>query len=478
MVGKRSVTFHTKITELKREVLHILDLVPLSTSSVAPAFSIAAAYGVMVSLAGPQAIMSTFITAIPFLLIALIFRQFNLHFPHAGASYHWGAKVVGKRFGAFQAWIVTLAYFLSIPPIVVPAGEYTLALLYSLGWIPYSAYSSQFWVSVVGIAWILIATVPLLLGAKPTARFTEAFLMIELVVLALFLGLGFSHFKVVNPFSWNWFFSTRVDWTGVVQASVVAATIVDGWEIDSYAAEESKRPNKWPGLSGVIGLLSVLVIYGVAMPLMTMETPLNALAQSVDPLYTWAQYVVPPFAWLINLAVLASTASSLWLTEFILSRAWYAMARDNLLPSLFGWVNARFKSPWANVLVMSGLNVLINALMLAFPSVQAFFTLVLSSAGIFLAMEFLLDSVSGVLFFWVRHRPMELEGVGPHVHWAYRVISVVASLSLGAIIALGLYYSPSNIGWEFPYVFAGLMVFSLVFVYLSRRVEVKDFMVG
>ncbi|TRM89018.1 APC family permease, partial [Sulfolobus sp. A20-N-G8] len=113
-------SFHTKITDLKSEVLHILDLVPLSTSSVAPTFSIAAAYGVMVSLAGPQAIMATFLTAVPFLLVALIFRQFNLHFPHAGASYHWGCKILGKKFGAFQAWVVTLAYFLSIPPIVIP----------------------------------------------------------------------------------------------------------------------------------------------------------------------------------------------------------------------------------------------------------------------------------------------------------------------------------------------------------------------
>ncbi|AOL15435.1 amino acid permease [Sulfolobus sp. A20] len=468
-------SFHTKITDLKSEVLHILDLVPLSTSSVAPTFSIAAAYGVMVSLAGPQAIMATFLTAVPFLLVALIFRQFNLHFPHAGASYHWGCKILGKKFGAFQAWVVTLAYFLSIPPIVIPAGEYTLALFYSLGLIQYSVYSSQFWVSVVGIIWVLIAAIPLMLGAKPTARFTEAFLITELIVLGLFLGLGFANFKVVNPFSWSWFFSTKVNWTGLVLAMIVAATIVDGWEIDSYASEESKRPRRWPGLSGIIGLLSVLLIYSVTMPLMTIETPLKPLAQSVDPLFTWTQYVVPSYSWLMDIAVLTSTASSLWLTAFILSRAWYAMARDKLLPSFFGWVHERFKSPWSSILLISGLNVLVNVLMLISPSVESFFTLLLSAAGIFLAMEFFLDSVSGVLFFWIKHTPMGKEKLSPHIHWAYRVVSIIASLSLGAIIALGLFYSPSTIGGDFPYVFAGLMTFSIPFIYLSRKMEVKEF---
>ena len=471
------VRFHTNISELRRDILHILDLVPMSTSSVAPTFSIAAAYGVMVSLAGPQAIMSTLLTAIPFILISLIFRQFNVHFPHAGASYHWGVRVIGTRFGAFQAWVVTLAYFLSIPPIVVPAGEYTLALLGSLGLIPPSAVGEPSLVTVAGVIWALVAAIPLLLGAKPTARFTEAFLGMELVILGLFLVLGFSLMPhhVVNPFSPDWFFSTHVNWGGMVLGMVVATTIVDGWEIDSYSSEESKRPRRWPGLSGVIGLLTVLLVYGVTMPLMTVETPLAQLSQSVDPLATWASMVIPNYAWLMDVAVLASTASSLWLTAFILSRAWYAMARDGLLPKFFGWTHERFGSPWANVSFMTALVVLINVLILISPSVQQFFTLVLSAAGIFLALEFFLDSVCGIVFFWFKHEPTGRERLKSHVHWTYRLISVLSSLGLGSLIALGLYYSPSTIGYLFPEVFATLIGAGVIMVLLSRRIVVREF---
>ncbi|EQD26927.1 amino acid transporter, partial [mine drainage metagenome] len=99
---------------LRRGVFHLLDLIPLSTSSVAPTFSIAAAFGVMVAYAGPQAIMSVVVAFPFFLFAALIFRQLNIHYPHSGGSYHWGARILGRRFGGFQAWIVTLAYFLSL----------------------------------------------------------------------------------------------------------------------------------------------------------------------------------------------------------------------------------------------------------------------------------------------------------------------------------------------------------------------------
>ena len=93
---------------------------------------------------------------------------------------HWciislGNQTHRKKYGGFQFWIVTLTYFLSLPLIIIPAGEYTLDLFYRLGLISRAKVTSVFWDSMVGIAWALIATIPLLLGAKPIARFTEVF---------------------------------------------------------------------------------------------------------------------------------------------------------------------------------------------------------------------------------------------------------------------------------------------------------------
>ena len=447
-----------EVRQLKSDVLHILDLIPMSLSSIAPAFSIAAAYGVLVSLAGPQAIMSTFITALPIIFAALVFRQLNIHHPHAGASYYWTSKILGSRAGSFQGWILSLAYFFSIPPIVVPAGEYTLQFLSAIGLISAAAASNTVLVSLAGICWVLVAIVPLVLGAKPTARLTELFLFTELAVFALFFWFGISHMQghVVNAFSASWFFSTHVSLSGLAMGMVIAITILDGWEIDSYSSEESKKPRAWPGLGGIVGLLAVLAIYAIAMPLITIETPLSALSQSANPLATWAYYVVPQYGWIVDIAVIASTASSLWLTSFILSRAWYAMARDGQMPKAMGRLHKKFRSPVTGILIIGALSIVINLWMLLFPTVKSFFTLVLGAAGIFLAMEFCIDCINGVVFFWVLHRHIP-DGMG-HAHWIYKIISLAGALSLASIIAISIYYSPELIGSEFIYVFAALLI--------------------
>ncbi|BFH73950.1 hypothetical protein SJAV_18940 [Sulfurisphaera javensis] len=437
-----------KVGWLEKEVLHILDLIPLSTSSVAPTFSIAAAYGSMVALMGPSAIMAV-ITSFPFFLFAsIIFRQLNKKAPHCGASYHWGAKLVSTRYGAFQFWIVTLAYFLSLPPIIIPAGEYTLDLLYRLGLISRGMELSVFWDSIVGIIWALIAAIPLLLGAKPTARFTEVFLAIELVILSSFVVIGIISLPThaVNQFNWSWFFnpkwfSTPSYFLTLAATMVIVATILDGWEIDSYASEESKKPYHWPGLSGIVGLISVFIIYIITMPIMTIETPISALASSVDPLARWASYVIPQYVWLMDIAVIASTASSLWLTAFILTRAWYAAGREGLLPKPFGWVSEKFKSPWFSILIATLFEVIVQLLELTSPSVQSFFGLVLTGAGAFLLTEFGMDSLTATITWWRNYRTSIKD-------WIIRIIAPITSLGMFGIIIMGVINAGPAFGYS------------------------------
>ena len=459
-----------KLDWLKKEVLHILDLVPLSASSVAPTFSIAAAYGSMVALMGPHAIMAVVVSFPFFLFASIIFRQLNRKAPHAGASYHWGMRFIGKKYSAFQFWIVTLAYFLSLPPILIPAGEYTLDMLYRFGLITRSVELSVFWDSMIGIIWAIIAAIPLILGAKPTARFTEAFLAIELVILGSFITIGLislpSH--VINPFSWSWFFDPKYlfkDFLVLAATMVIVATILDGWEIDSYASEEAKKPHKWPGLSGIIGLLSVFIIYMVTMPIMTIETPISALSSAVDPLARWASYVIPKYVWLMDIAVIASTASSLWLTAYILSRAWYAAARDGILPEFFGLVHSKYKSPVINVLIITGLEIFVQLLELTSPTISSFFGIVLTSAGAFLLAEFGIDAITATITWWRN------KAVKP-IDWFIRVISPLTALGMISIIVFGVidagpaFGIPSNV---YAVTLAILTVIGLLFVYRSQK---------
>ncbi len=390
--------------DLKSNVHKFIDLSALSTSSVAPAFSIAASYGVIMLYLGLYSIMAIIITFPVWLGSAILFRKFNRLYPNAGASYHWGNMVVSKRYGSMQAWIITLAYFFSIPPIVIPAGEYTAVLLYNTGIISYTIYHSTITIFLLGSGWIIITLIASILGARPTARLTEIFLVLELSIIAAFvvIAIYFLPGHVINTVSPGWFIGFGIilkEPYKFMLAFPVIATIMDGWEIDSYASEESVNRAKWPGTTGIIGLIAVFAIYLVTLTLMDIETPINLLSASLDPLATWSRYIIPKYSFIMDIAVIASTASSLWLTTYILSRAWYAMSREQLFPKQFGYLNKTRRSPYANLIMIMVTAESINAVMLFVPSIETFFAELLSISGIFLMMEFGIDAFTGIYLY-------------------------------------------------------------------------------
>ncbi len=434
------------------------DLVPLSVSSVGPLFSVAATGGVMAAQAGWWTLPAIAILALPFVVSSFVFRLLNRHFPHAGASYHWSARILGRRASRYQAWILILAYFLSIPPIAIPAGSYTLALIAPHYQAPAAVRMAM------TLFWIAFAAVPLLLGARPTARITQLLFCVEMVSLAAFGVLGVVNWHRLSiPVHFG-----RPPVGGILIVAVIAATILDGWEIDSYAAEESERPRKHPGLGGIVGVLGALLFYTVLYPLMLGETPMRLLANSTDPLAVWSHRLIPGAPWAMLVPILFSTAGGLWLTSFILSRALYAMGRERLIPSSFGKLN-RHDAPHVATLTALGLAVVVVGLQLLVSSFARFFDLVLAGAGFFLLAEFFLDSVTATVFLTTGHRRLPGTGLEPHSHPLLTAGAFCSSVIMGVLLIAFFLYGPRAIGGGVDQVFAVLAGLGLVFAWWTGR---------
>lgn len=424
------------MTGALRQVFRWLDLSSLSVSSVAPIFSVAAAGSLMARTAGPAVIWAVALVAVPFLVCAWLFLTLNRHFPHAGASYHWARRIVGPAYSHVQAWIIVLAYFWSIPPILLPAAQFTGQ---ALGLGPLGKPATLGLV----LAWTLIAAAVLLSGASLTARVTQVFLAVELVSVAV---MGIVGFGAWGQFGANaaWLPVSRIHGTGVIVAMVVAATIVDGWEIDSYAAEESRRPRTTPGWGGLAGALAVVLYYLTIWPILLHEVPLAALKRGPDVLLTWSAMVAPDWVPVFRIAVLASTASSLWLTAYILSRALYAMSRDGTMPAWLGGLNRRAVPVYSAVLPLSAaLAVIVGSLL--FRPVDRLFAMALGAAGFFLVTEFFMDGLNMFLFL-VRRRDL----VRRAIPWRLRMLLLLGSLfvvvSLGGLNSLFFVYAPRYLG--------------------------------
>lgn len=438
------------------QVFHRRDLVSLSVSSVGPLFSIAATGGVMAANAGLWTLPAIGIIALPFLVSAFVFRLLNRHFPHSGASYHWSARVLGRRASRFQAWVLILAYFTSIPPIIIPAATYTLNLL-APGYHPGAPV--QFAVSTF---WVGFALVPLLGGGRPTARITQAFLAVELVSLVVLAVLGLSRWHALHvPTHFG-----HLPVGGMIVTAVVAATILDGWEIDSYAAEEATKPRSDPGSAGIVGAFLALGFYAILYPLILGETPLHLLAGATNPMAVWGQRLAPGSPWIVLVPVLASTAGGLWLTSFILTRALYAMGREGLLPSAFGRLSRR-RVPYVAVLVTLGAALAVTGLQGASASLSNFFSLILASAGFFLVIEFFLDSTTAAVFLTRIH--LSTPTVPPHRHLALRIGALFSAVMFGLFIIGFIVYGPRAIGHSIDVVLGVLVLGGVAFTFAKRR---------
>jgi amino acid transporter len=440
------------------QFFRLRDLVPLSVSSVGPMFSVAATGGMMAAQAGWWTLPAIAIMAVPFVVSSFVFRLLNRHFPHAGASYHWSARIVGRGVSRYQAWILILAYFFSIPPIAIPAGAYTLALV-APGYRAPAAVQLA-----VTLFWIGFAMVPLLLGGRPTARITQIFFALEMVSLTLFGVFGaLDWHRLAVPVHFG---APPVG--GMLVVAVVAATILDGWEIDSYAAEEARRPRNHPGIGGIVGAFGALLFYAILYPLMLGETPLHLLANSTDPLAIWSHRLVPGAPWAMLIPILASTAGGLWLTSFILTRALYAMGRERLVPTSFAKLN-RHHVPHVAIVSSLGLAALVCALQLIVSSLGSFFDLVLSAAGFFLLAEFFLDSVTAMVFLTVGHNRLPDVQLRPHGHRVLLLGAVFSSVVMGALLVTFFAYGPRAIGSGIDETLAALLGLGFAFAWWTKH---------
>jgi len=440
--------------------LSLPDLSVLSISSVGPLFSLAAAGQLLVTLMGADVLWAILAVAVPFILSSAIFRVMNQHFPHAGASYHWSRRVLGVRASHFQSWILLMAYFWSLPPIIIPAAEQTLALFGNTTPSPVA-------IVMAGTGWMVFSGAVLWLGSRVTAWVTQGFLWLEVLAVLVMGILGLQHWHPLvgahpTPSLQRW---------GV--ALVVAATIVDGWEIDSYAAEESQEPRHGPGTGGMIGAVMVLLYYGLAWTVLLHNVPLGVLDRHPDVLLSWARQVIPGHSHWALVPILASTAGSLWLTAFILSRALFAMGRDRLLPAAFARLN-RFHAPaWAILLPALGA-LLVVWINLIWPSVNGLFQLVLSSAGFFLVLEFLFDSITASVFLGHPHRYSLPHNWDRHRHRTLQVIAWVNTGWLGAMVVVFLWYGGRVLGHHLMEVLGAMLIGGLGFMgWAGRRQRSK-----
>jgi basic amino acid/polyamine antiporter, APA family len=376
--------------------LSLVDLSVLASSSMAPAYSIAAVMGLVVAAAGVGAPLAVIVSTIPITFVAIGFMRLSMAKPSAGGAYTWSRTAFGDRVGWFTAVLVIIAYYFGTLASAVPAGVYTIN---ALSLLQVHVAATPLSIAIAGVLWTIFSTYFLIIGARPTALISAVFLAIEIAALLIIAAIAMLHPFVGSPSPTHLPIGITIGATGIaglIVGAVLSIWLSAGWEIATYSSEESTGASTTPGAGALIGLLTTMALVWFCMVAFMHVGTVDGFTHHQDDALAYVAQRLGG-GWIAGLMVanvLVSSAAALWTTMLVLSRAVFAMGRDGLLPRVLAGVHPKYGSPWVSILTVS----IPVALLLLYSgfvsSAQQTLNTVVTGSSIFVGSTFIITGLA------------------------------------------------------------------------------------
>ncbi|KAA9107679.1 APC family permease [Microbacterium rhizomatis] len=338
----------------------LIGAVVIGISCIAPAYTLTAALGPTVSEVGFQVPAIILLGFIPMLLVAFGYRELNNRMPDSGTSFTWATRAFGPWIGWMAGWGLIAATILVLSNLAGIAVDFLFLLIAQLSGNPDIAdlASNPFINVTVCLLFMAGATMVSYRDMQTTQKLQYFLVGFQVLVLLLFAGaaifetLGGNAFDA-STFEWSWFNPFAVSSIGTLVAGLsLSIFIFWGWDVTLTMNEETKDPDKTPGRAATITVVTIVVLYLLlAISLLmyagtgTGEFGLGNPDIQDNVFFALAGPILGPLAFLVSLAVLTSSASSLQSTFVSPARTLLAMGHYGALPSRFSAVSPRFFTP-------------------------------------------------------------------------------------------------------------------------------------
>lgn len=338
----------------------LIGAVVIGISCIAPAYTFTAAVGPTASVVGSQIPAIILVGFIPMLLVAFGYRELNNRMPDAGTSFTWAARAFGPWIGWMAGWGLVVATILVLSNLAGVAVEFLFLLISQITGDPAIADLAFILPINVGVCllFMLAATWISYRDMQTTQKLQYVLVTFQIAVLVLFAvvaivqatsGGGFDP----QPFDIEWFNPFAVTSFGAFAAGLsLSIFIFWGWDVTLTMNEETKDPERTPGRAATVTVLTIVSLYlllAVAMIMFagvgTGELGLGNEDIQANVFFFLSGPVLGPLAFLVSLAVLTSSASSLQSTFVGPARTLLAMGHYGALPPAFAKVSPRFFTP-------------------------------------------------------------------------------------------------------------------------------------
>jgi amino acid transporter len=447
-------------TQLERQAVGLPAVAAQSAALIAPAAGSVAGLAFIVGYSGGATPLAFLIGLAVCVCIALVIGEYAKRLPSAGSFYTYLTRTFGPKTGFVTGVALFGAYLLLFPFQLDFFGNFVSSVLAGsnvhISWVVFST------------ALIVVSTVLGVLGVKPSLRTGLIGLAVEMTILTVFSlviivkgGAAGNTIQAFNPSS------SLKGSSGLLTAVVYTIFAFVGFESATTLGDEARNPRRTIPravmvTTAVVGVFYVLVSYAVTIGYGLGTKQVNSLVSAAAPFNTLADHygngVLSVF---VNLSVISSFTALDIVTVIAVSRIFWKMGRDRLLPSAFGHVNRR-QSPYIACL-FTGILALVASLAfgeaygpLNFASWLSYF------ATLFFIAAYLLISAGLIRFVWRDYRN-EFSWIK---HVALPVISIIA---MGWVLYGNVHpYPPSPLRW-FIYATLGVLLVAVLVAYWLER---------
>ncbi|WP_221585497.1 APC family permease [Microbacterium sp. G2-8] len=332
----------------------------IGVSTVAPAYTFTISLGPAAAEVGTHAPAVILLGLIPMLLVALGYRELNSAMPDSGTTFTWATRAFGPWVGWMASWGLVVATVLVLSNLAAVAVDFFFLLISQLAGDP--AIAALTYNPVINVAVCLLfmtgAAYLAFRDMKESKVFQAVLVGFQLVILLAFATIAI--IKAVSggvataiPFEWSWFDPfTAGGLSAVVAGLSVSIFIFWGWDVVLTMNEETIDPSRTPGRAAtltvsIVGLLYLFLAVALTMYAGVGDSEGGLLHDGVvqNVFFGLADSILGPFAFLISLAVLLSSVSSLQSTIIGPARTLLAMGHFKALPARFDTVNTTHKTP-------------------------------------------------------------------------------------------------------------------------------------
>jgi APA family basic amino acid/polyamine antiporter len=334
--------------------------------------------------AGPALVLSFVLLGFVCALAALCYAELAAMIPQAGSAYAYSYATLGELIAWIIGWDLILEYAVGNIAVAIAWSGYFTSLLTGFG-IHLPDYLTHGYrtallssdpavhallqtapriggvpllLNVPAFAIVMLITWLLYIGVKESVRANNVMVVVKLVVLAVFIGVGAMHIDTANfvPFAPN-------GWRGIHQGAAIVFFAYIGFDAISTAAEETRNPQRNMPIGILAGLGICTVIYVIVGIVATGLVPYQQL-RAADPLAQALQLAGLDIAsWFVALGAVVSLTAVLLVFQYGQPRIFFSMARDGLLPAWASRIHPKYRTPHVTT-VVTGIIVAMGALVM------------------------------------------------------------------------------------------------------------------